>query len=117
MDEKDREKIERINRDRKDTHRKFTQLGSKVYWAFLDLERVTFADGHLKKLHKELIALGISVVVNCESCMDWHIQEALRAGASVDQVLETIEVGIEMGGGPATVSSRFALKALEYHNK
>ena len=39
MDEKDREKIERINRDRKRAHRKLTQWGSKVYWAFLDLEK------------------------------------------------------------------------------
>ncbi|MHA2406890.1 MAG: carboxymuconolactone decarboxylase family protein [Candidatus Ranarchaeia archaeon] len=117
MDERDRDKLKQINRDRKEANKKFTQLGSEVYKAFLDLEQVTFADGHLKKFHKELIALGISVVVNCESCMDWHIQEALRTGASVDQVLEAIGVGIEMGGGPATVSSRFALKALEYHKK
>jgi hypothetical protein len=26
-------------------------------------------------------------------------------------------VGIEMGGGPATVSSRFALKVLEYYSE
>lgn len=40
--------------------------------------------------------------------MEWHIKEALRAGASQKQVIEAIEVGIEMGGGPATVSSRSA---------
>jgi len=28
-------------------------------------------------------------------------------------VLEAVEVGIEMGGGPATVSARFALTVLE----
>jgi alkylhydroperoxidase/carboxymuconolactone decarboxylase family protein YurZ len=49
--------------------------------------------------------------------MEWHIKEALRTGASTDQIIEAIEVGIEMGGGPATVSSRFALKALEYYLK
>ena len=31
--------------------------------------------------------------------------------------VEAIEVGIEMGGGPATVSSRFALKVLEYYGQ
>jgi AhpD family alkylhydroperoxidase len=61
--------------------------------------------------------LGISIVVNCESCIEWHTGQALKAGASEKEILETIEVGIEMGGGPATVSGRFALKALEYHNK
>ena len=32
-------------------------------------------------------------------------------------VIEVIGVGIEMGRGPATVSSRFALKVLEYYRK
>jgi len=29
------------------------------------------------------------------------------------EVLEAVEVGIEMGGGPATVSARFALEVME----
>ncbi|MFW9784966.1 MAG: carboxymuconolactone decarboxylase family protein, partial [Candidatus Heimdallarchaeota archaeon] len=57
----------------------------------------------------------ISVVINCESCMEWHIAEALKSGATEDQIIEAIEVAIEMGGGPATVTSRFALKVLEYY--
>ena len=32
-----------------------------------------------------------------------------------EQIIEAIGVGIEMGGGPATVSSRFAMKVLEYY--
>ncbi|GAB4336600.1 MAG: hypothetical protein Kow0099_09600 [Candidatus Abyssubacteria bacterium] len=115
MDEKDREKIEKIIKDRKTAHQALLEKKSEAYKAFLDLEKKTFSSGELAKKHKELIALGISIVINCESCMEWHIREALEAGASEREILETIEVGIEMGGGPATVSSRFALKALEYY--
>lgn len=66
-------------------------------------------------MNKELIALGISVVINCESCMEWHIHEALNSGASEDQIIEAIEVAIEMGGGQATISSRFAITVLEFY--
>ena len=45
--------------------------------------------------------------------MQWHIEQAASAGASYEQVLEAVEVGIEMGGGPATVSARFALKVMD----
>jgi AhpD family alkylhydroperoxidase len=68
-------------------------------------------------MHKELIAVGISVVINCESCMEWHIKQAIDAGADTTQVIEAIGIGIEMGGGPATVSARFAMKVLEYYQK
>jgi alkylhydroperoxidase/carboxymuconolactone decarboxylase family protein YurZ len=45
--------------------------------------------------------------------MQWHIEQAAHDGASYEEVLEAVEVGIEMGGGPATVSARFALKVME----
>ncbi|MDR1722632.1 MAG: carboxymuconolactone decarboxylase family protein [Tannerella sp.] len=81
----------------------------------MDMESKTFANGKLSKLQKELIAIGISVVINCESCMEWHIKQALDDGGTEDEILEAIGVGIEMAGGPATVSARFAMNVLEYY--
>lgn len=107
------DKLKRMSRRRKEAHAELVSLESKVYRAFLDMERAAFADGSLTKATKELIAIGISVVINCESCMQWHIEQAAAAGASRRDVLEAIEVGIEMGGGPATVSARFALEVME----
>ena len=115
MDQSDRQKIEKIIRDRRWAHDKLERSGSGVYKAFLQMEEAAYRDQALSKMHKELIAVGISVVLDCESCMEWHIHQALEAGAGKDQILEAIEVGIEMGGGPATVSSRFALKVLDYY--
>ncbi len=111
----DRHKIEQLIKLRKKAH-KFYGDHSEVYRSFLDMEKNTFKDGRLSKLQKELIAVGISVVINCESCMEWHIKQALDGGAKRDEVIEAIEVGIEMGGGPATVSARFAMEVLEYYD-
>lgn len=108
----DRERYDAIARDRRAAHIRLLALGSKTYEAFLGLEAATFADGALAKRHKELIAIGISVVIDCESCMQWHIEQAAKAGANGHEILEAIEVGIEMGGGPATVAARFALDAM-----
>ena len=115
MDQKVKEKIERIISGRKEAHDFLVNKKSKVYQSFLELEKNTFKDNSLSKMQKELIALGISVIINCESCMEWHINEALNSGASEDQIIEALEVAIEMGGGPATVSSRFAIKVLDYN--
>ncbi len=107
------DKLEEITKRRKAAHARMMALGSKVYGAFLDMERAAFSDGALAKRDKELIAVGISVVKDCESCMQWHIEQAATAGATFEQVLEAVEVGIEMGGGRATVSARFALEVME----
>ena len=107
------DKLEDLSRRRKKSHEKLLSLKSKVYEAFLRVEESAFADGALPKKGKELIAVGISVRINCESCMQWHIERAAMAGATMPEVLEAVEVAIEMGGGPTTVSARFALEVME----
>ena len=107
-------RIEAIIADRAEADRFYVER-SDAYRAFLHLEKRAFAAGELTRATKELIAIGISLVDNCESCLEWHIKQALEAGATRQAIIEAIGVGIEMGGGPATVSARFAMKALAYH--
>jgi AhpD family alkylhydroperoxidase len=106
-------KLEEITAQRKRAHAKLLGLKSKVYEGFLAMEAAAYRDGALPKKQKELIAVGISVVKDCESCMQWHIEQAAADGASFEELLEAVEVGIEMGGGRATVSARFALEVME----
>jgi AhpD family alkylhydroperoxidase len=104
--------LEVMAQRRRDAHAALMARDSAVYRAFLDMEQAAFAEGVLPRKAKELIAIGISVVINCESCMQWHIDQAALAGASEREVLEAIEVGVEMGGGPATAHARFALEVM-----
>ena len=60
------------------------------------------------------MALSISIVTKCEPCIEWHVQQAFLSGASDEEIYETIDISIEMGGGPAAYA-RYALNALDYH--
>ena len=114
MENLDKEKIEQIVKTRKQAHEYYLKK-SKVYQSFVDMEQKTYIDGDLSKKQKELIAIGISVVINCESCMEWHIKQAINDGATDGEIVEAIEVGIEMSGGPGTASARFAMNVLEHY--
>lgn len=114
MENTDKTKIEQIIKTRKKAHSWYFSK-SEVYKSFVAMEQKTFMNGKLSKLQKELIAIGISVVINCDSCMEWHIKQALDDGAVEAEIVEVIEVGIEMGGGRSTVSARFAMNVLEYY--
>jgi AhpD family alkylhydroperoxidase len=63
---------------RKEAHAELLARDSAVYRAFLEMEQAAFADGVLPKKVKELIAVGISVVINCKFM---HAM-AHRAGSS-----------------------------------
>ncbi len=107
------DRLREIAAKRKAAHTKLLALRSKVYGAFLEMEQAAFSDGALAKKQKELIAVGISVAKDCESCMQWHIEQAATSGATFEEIFEAVEVGIEMGGGRATVSARFALEVMD----
>ncbi len=113
MESSDIEKIEKIFRDMKDGH-KFLSGRSKTYDAFVQFLKEAFTGGTLDKKTRELIGVGISIVIHCEPCLVWHMGESIRAGASDQEILESMEVAMEMGGGPATITARFGLKVLEF---
>ena len=107
------DKIVEMKKRRKWAHDQLTLKKFKVYEVVQKMEETTFANGELSGKYKELIAVGISVTLNCESCMQWHVEKAYYNGATEQEILEAIEVGIEMGGGPAATYARFALEVLD----
>lgn len=116
MENLDKEKIERIIQTRKQANGYFMKK-SKAYRAFCEMEEQAYAPGSLTVKEKRLIAIGISVVINCESCMEWSIKQALDNGATQPEIIEAIEVAIEMRGGPATAFARFAMNVLDYYKQ
>jgi AhpD family alkylhydroperoxidase len=106
-------KIEQSINDRRKLHPSFLK-NVKTYKPLLELEAKAFSDRLLEKKTKELMALSISIVTKCEPCMEWHLDQALQSGAGDEEIYETIDVAIEMGGGQAGAYARFVLNALEY---
>ena len=69
MDPIEKTKIDQIIKLRKKAH-SYYSVKSKVYKSFVEMENNTYIDGAIPKKNKELIAIGISVATNCESCME-----------------------------------------------
>ena len=84
--------------------------------AFSKLHKASIGDGALDSKTKELIALAIGVVVRCNGCIAVHVHDALHAGASREEIIETLGVAILMGGGPAVMYAVEALDAIEQFN-
>ena len=92
------------------------EIGTKIpetMKGFNDLHKASIAEGVLPLKIKELIALGIAITVRCDGCIAFHVHDALNAGATSKEIMETIGVAILMGGGPALVYGCEAMEALE----
>ena len=70
------------------------------------------ADGVLSAKVKGLMALAIGVAVNREGGILHQVHDSLSAGASAEEIAETVGVAVMIGGGPALVCGGEALEAL-----
>ncbi len=75
----------------------------EVYGAFGALHQAASGDGALSGTTKELIALAISVVKQCDGCIANHAKAAAKQGATPEEVADALGVAFLMDGGPATV--------------
>lgn len=80
---------------------------------FARLHKKAVEEGALSAKTKELMALAISVAVNCEGCIAYHVHDSIKAGASRPELLEAVGVAVFMGGGPASIYAAHALDAID----
>jgi AhpD family alkylhydroperoxidase len=81
--------------------------------AFTALHRATTSPGALDAKTKELIALAVGVAVHCDGCIAFHTHDALKAGATEAEIMETLGVAVLMGGGPALMYATHVLEAVQ----
>jgi AhpD family alkylhydroperoxidase len=85
---------------------------AEVMKGFSSLHKAAVADGALSTKTKELIALAIAVSARCDGCIAFHTHDALKAGATSEEVMDALGVAILMGGGPSMVYAAQATEAL-----
>ena len=71
------------------------------------------ASGVVDAKTKELIALGIALVVRCHNCIILHVQACKKLGITREEIMSVYEVAMVMGGGPVMTYSAELIDALE----
>ncbi|GLS45451.1 carboxymuconolactone decarboxylase family protein [Methylobacterium brachythecii] len=68
---------------------------------------------HLDEKTRQLVALAVAVTTRCDGCISIHSNEALKAGATREQLAEALGVAVAMNAGAALVYSTRALEAFD----
>lgn len=69
--------------------------------------------GALNVREKELVAVGIGIALRCEPCIYVHLEKALKAGATREQLMEAAGVAVMMQGGPGYTYLPVVVEALD----
>lgn len=69
--------------------------------------------GHLDAKTRQLISIAVAVTTRCDGCIAVHTAEAVKEGATREQIAEALGVAIAMNTGAALVYSARALDAVD----
>ncbi|WP_334329215.1 carboxymuconolactone decarboxylase family protein [Companilactobacillus sp. HBUAS59699] len=89
-----------------------TELSGEPGKDFLSLHVSALKDGALSHKNKELMCLCVAISVRCEGCILDHLNNAIEAGATKEEITETVNTALVMSGGPAYVYGGTALEAM-----
>lgn len=95
---------------------RLTQFGKEMpgpMTGFARLRKKGVDEGALSAKVKELMALAVSIAVHCEGCVVYHVHDAIAAGATRQELLETLGVGLMMAGGPGSIYVAYAMDAID----
>ena len=72
--------------------------GDKFFIEFGKLDDKAFQDGIIPKKYKELTMISVSIAVKCEECIEFHVQESKNAGATNEEIIEAVKMGLMASG-------------------
>ncbi|MCO5247920.1 MAG: carboxymuconolactone decarboxylase family protein [Chitinophagales bacterium] len=86
--------------------------------AWRGFSRQVFKAGALDEKTKQLIAVAVAHVTQCPYCIRAHVPQALRKGATEQEIMEAIWVAAEMRAGAAYAHGTIAMDEIfKYREK
>lgn len=70
---------------------------------FMAFNQEMFKGDAISQKNKELMAVAVSIVQQCEWCIVYHVRQALEAEATEKELRESGYVATALGGGPAAM--------------
>ena len=111
--------VRQILKDFTDGVGSLAKSNPKTIQPFMDMQTGTFGDTALSNKTKELICVGIGAYNRCKYCIVVHVYEALKAGATREEILEAAMVAVGgFGAGPSLAyTSTYLLDAINEFEK
>lgn len=103
--------VEEFNAYRAKMNKKLLDDNNKIVKRIFNLDTNAFTEGALSKKTKEVLGLGNSLVLRCDDCVRYHLEECHKLGMSKEEVVEAMSVSLLIGG---TIVIPHMRKAFEY---
>jgi len=80
---------------------KLGKLAPDAMAGFRAMDKAALADGAIPKKYKDLMAIAVALTTQCPYCIEVHRQEAIKAGATEQELAEVTFVAVALRAGAA----------------
>jgi len=110
-------KVEEYNAYRQQMNQRLLEAkNNKIIKRIFNLDTNTYTDGALDTRTKELLGLVASMVLRCDDCIKYHLQQCWRLGVTSGEIMEVFGVANLVGGTIVIPHTRRALEFWEALN-
>ena len=103
--------VEEFNAYREKMNGKMLDDNNKIIKRIFNLDTNAYMEGVLPKKTKELLGLGNSLVLRCDDCVRYHLEECHKLGLTKEEVVEAMSISLLIGG---TIVIPHLRRAFEY---
>jgi len=90
------------------------KLDGAGFDGFVGLDKtVGRTDGKIPQKYRELIAIGVALTTQCPYWLDVHTGNAKKAGATREELAETVHIAAALRAGAALTHGLLALKLFD----
>ena len=93
--------------------KKFPRLGElapEAFKGFVAFDQAAFAGGVVPLKYKELMAVAVALTTQCPYCIEIHSKKARKAGATEQELAETVLVAAALRAGGAITHGTHTLE-------
>jgi len=91
-------KVEEYNLTRERLNELILNFADKEIKRFFSLDSQVYRKGALPKKTKEMLGLVSSLVLRCDDCIKYHLQECFNNQVNDKELEEVISIGLVVGG-------------------
>ena len=107
------EGIDAFRARRKRLNERILGAGHKGIQRFFNLDTAAYRDGPLDGRTKELLGLCSSMVLRCNDCVDYHLDQCVDSGWTDEEILDALNVALVVGGSIVIPHLRHATETLD----
>jgi AhpD family alkylhydroperoxidase len=107
------DRVQEFRSFRERMNKRILSVDNRAVKRFFGVDTLTYEQGALSTREKEMLGLVASMVLRCDDCISYHIEQCRKEGVTHDQFFDIFSVALVVGGSIVIPHMRRAVDYLD----